>query len=234
MPKLSNTDILENVMQGLFTTAGAKTSKKFAVAVINAITKALEQRYDFLKFVKFNIDGESDEFVNISTDLNSIELIRVGQAVEAIVKVIFMDFKDKAGLYFINEFKKNTGEDTISDLKDAGIDFELLQIQQNYLYRQRERIKNKSETDSADDFLSKKEKSLLNYSWENVSNWEYDANNRNCKIYDKNGNVLDDIDLDKIVKKYIIYLTNGNSVEKPTDYKNEEKEKGLKIKKSSN
>ncbi|UCF50013.1 MAG: hypothetical protein JSU91_00605 [Thermoplasmatales archaeon] len=231
MSKLSNADILENVMQGLFTTAGTKTSKKFAVAVINAITKALEQKYDFLKYVKFNIDGESDEFVNVSSDLNSIELISVGQAVEAIVKVIFMDFKDKAGLYFINEFKKNTGEDTISNLKDAGIDFELLQIQQNYLYRQRERIKSKS--DSKDDFLSKKEKSLLNYSWENVSNWEYDANNRNCKIYDKNGNVLDDIDLDKIVKKYIIYLTDANSVEKPTDYKMEDKEKGLKIKKSS-
>lgn len=232
MSKLSNTDIFENVMHGLFATAGIRTSKNFAVAVIYAITKALEQRYDFLKYINFNIKGDSDELVNISPNLNSVDPIRVGQSIEAIVKVLCMDFKDKAGLYFINEFMKNTGEETVSELKDNGIDFEILKIQQHYLYRQRERIKNKDET--SEDFLTKKEKSLLDYSWENVSSWEYDSNNRNCKIYDKDGKVLDQIDLDEIVKKYINYLTEGNSVETSIDYKMEEKDKSLKIKKSSN
>ncbi|KYK26597.1 hypothetical protein AYK20_03485 [Thermoplasmatales archaeon SG8-52-1] len=231
MSKLSNVDILENVMNGLFTTAGTRTSKNFAVAVINAITRALEQRYDFLKYVKFDIKGNSNDFVYISPDLNSIELNRLGQAVEAIIKVICMDFKDKAGLYFINELKKNTGNETIFDLKSAGIDFDLLQIQQHYLFRQRERIKSKSK--ESDGFLSKKEKSLLNYSWENVSDWNYDSNNRNCKIYDKNGKVLDELNLDEIVKKYIKYLTDENSVENSTNYKMDEKEKSLKIKKFS-
>jgi hypothetical protein len=234
MSKLSNVDILENVMHGLFTTAGRRTSQYFAVAVIHAITKALEQRYDFLRYIRFNIKGESDELVNISPDINSINTIRIGEAVEAIVQVICMDLKDKAGLYFINELKKNTGEETISDLKEVGIDFELLQIQQHYLYRQHNRIKSKSKTVTAYDFEPNKEKSLLDYSWENVSNWEYDADNRNCKIYNKDGNVLDQLDLDEIVRKYIRYLTEADSVETLTDYKLEEKDKSLKMKKSSN
>jgi len=234
MSKLSNVDILGSVLNGLCTTAGRRTSENFAVAVIHAITRALEQRYDFLKNIKFNIKGDSDELINISPNLNSIDPIIVGQAVEAIVKVICMDFKDKAGLYFINEFMKNTGEDTISDLKKAGIDFELLKIQQHYLYRQQERIKSKSKAIKSDDFVSDKEKSLLDYSWENVSNWEYDTNNRSCIIYDKDGNILDQLDLDEIVKKYISYLTEANSVETSTDYKMEEKNKSLKVKKSSN
>ena len=231
MSKLSTVDILENVMNGLFTTAGKRTSKNFAVAVINAITRALEQRYDFLKYVKFDIKENSNDFGYISSDLNFIELNRIGQAVEAIIKGICMDFKDKAGLFFINELKKNTGNEAISDLKSAGIDFDLLQIQQHYLFRQRERIKSKSK--ESDDFLSKKEKSLLDYSWENVSNWDYDSNNRNCKIYDKNGKVLYELNLDEIVKKYIKYLTDENSVENSTNYKMDEKEKSLKIKKLS-
>jgi len=232
MSKLSNTDIFENVMHGLFTTAGIRTSKNFAIAVIYAITKALEQRYDFLKYINFNFKKDSNELINISPDLNSIDPIRVGQSIEAIVKVLCMDFKDKAGLYFINEFMKNTGEKTVSELKENGIDFEILKIQQHYLYRQRERVKDK--LDKTDNFLTKKEKNLLDYSWENVSDWNYDSNNRNCKIYDKDGKVLDQIDLDKLVKKYIRYLTEANSVETSTDYKMEEKDKSLKIKKSSN
>lgn len=232
MSKLSNTDIFENVMHGLFKTAGIRTSKNFAVAVIYAITKALEQRYDFLKYININIRGDSDELVIVSPDLNSVDSIRVGQSIEAIVKVLCMDFKEKAGLYFINEFMKNIGEDTVSELNENGIDFEILKIQQHFLFRQRERIKDKS--DKTDIFLTKKEKNLLDYSWENVSSWNYDSNSRNCKILDKDGKVLDQIDLDKIVKKYINYLTEANSVETSTDYKIEEKDKGLKIKKSSN
>ena len=142
-----------------------------------------------------------------------------------------MDFKDKAGLYFINEFKKNIGEQAISDLKEIGIDFELLKIQQHYLYRQHERIKSKSKNDY---FVDKKEKSLLDYSWENVSKWDYDANNHNCKIYDKDGKLLDQLDLDEIIKKYIHYLTEANSFKTSTDYNLEKKDKGLKKKKSSN
>jgi len=232
MSKLSNIHIFENVMHGLFTTAGIRTSKNFAVAVIYAITKALEQRYDFLKYINFNIKGDSNELVNISQDLNSIDPIRVGQSIEAIVKVLCMDFKEKAGLYFINEFMKNIGEKTVVELNENGIDFEILKIQQHFLYRQRERIRDKS--DKTDNFLTKKEKNLLDYSWENVSSWDYDSNNHNCKIYDKDGKVLDQIDLDEIVKKYIRYLTEANSVEKSTDYKMEEKDKSLKVKKSSN
>jgi len=232
MSKLSNINIFENVLHGLFTTAGIRTSKNFAIAVIYAITKALEQRYDFLKYINFNIKGDSNELVNISPDLNSIDPIRVGQSIEAIVKVLCMDFKEKAGLYFINEFMKNIGEETVVELNENGIDFEILKIQQHFLYRQSERIKDKS--DKTDNFLTKKEKNLLDYSWENVSSWDYDSVNHNCKIYDKDGKVLDQIDLDEIVKKYIRYLTEANSVETSTDYKMKEKDKSLKIKKSSN
>lgn len=229
--RLSNAEILENVLNGLYTTAGRRTSQIFAGAVISAITKALEQRYDFLKFIKFNVKAESDDLLDISQELNSVDIIKIGQAVEAIIKVICMDFKDKAGLYFINEFKKNTGEEAISYLKEAGIDFELLQIQQHYLYRQNERIKGKSKSD---DFITKKEKSLLDYSWENVSKWDYDTNNNSCKIYDKDGKVLDQINLDDIIKKYVNSLIESNSYEPSTGNKHEEKDKSLKIKKTKN
>ena len=81
--------------------------------------------------------------------------------------------------------------------------------------------------------MASRDKSLLDYSWEHVSNWDYDANKHNCKIYDKDGKVLDQLDLDEIVKRYVHNLTDSNSVETSTDYQLEEKDKSLKMKKSS-
>lgn len=233
MPELSNVDILENVMNGLFTTTGRRTSENYAVAVIYTITRALKKRFDFLKYIKFNIGGDYEELLTISSKLNSIDPVIVGRAVESIIQVIFMDLKDKAGFYFINELKRNTGEVAISDLKEIGVDLELLQIQQHYLYRQRSRIKSKSKTAPTGDFEPTKEKSLIDYSWENVSNWDYDANNRSCIIYDKNGKVLDQLNLDELLKQHIKYLTETDAVELTTDYKMEEKEKSMKLKKST-
>lgn len=233
MPELSNVDILENVMHGLFTTTGRRTSENYAVAVIYTITRELKKRFDFLKYIKFNIGGDYQELFTISPRLNTIDPVIIGRAVESIIQVIFMDLKEKAGFYFLNEFKKNTGEVTISYLNEVGVDLELLQIQQHYLYRQRSRIKSKAKTAPTGNLEPTKQKIMIDYSWENVSNWDYDANNRSCIIYDNNGNVLDQLNLDDLLKQHIKYLTETDAVELTTDYKMEEKEKSLKLKKSS-
>lgn len=233
MPELSNVDILEKVMHGLFVTTGRRTSENYAVAICYTITRALKKRFDFLKYVKFNVGGEYDEVITISPKLNSVDPVEVGRAVESIIQVIFMDLKDKAGFYFINELKNNTGEVAISHLKDVGVDLELLNIQQHYLYRQRSRIKGRSETAFTGDVTPKKEKTLVDYSWENVSHWDYDANNRSCIIYDKDGNVLDQLNLDEILRYHINYLTEADASKFTTDYEMEEKRKGLKLKETS-
>jgi len=232
MPELSNVDILENVMHGLFTTTGRRTSENYAVAVIYTITRELKKRFDFLKYIKFNVGGDYQELLTISPNLNNIDPVIIGRAVESIIQVIFMDLKDKAGFYFLKEFKENTGEITISSLEEVGVDLELLQIQQHYLYRQRSRIKSKAKTSPPEDLESTKEKNMVEYSWENVSKWDYDAENRICLIYDKNGNVLDQLNLDDLLKQHIKYLTETDAIESNTDYKMEEKEKSLKLKKS--
>ena len=233
MPELSNVDILDKVINGLFVTTGRRTSEHYAVAVIYTITRELKKRFDFLKYIKFNLGGDLDEILTISPKLNSIDPVMLGKAVESIIQIIFMDLKGKAGFYFINEFKKNTGEVVISDLQDVGVDLELLKIQQHYLFRQGSRIKSKSKIVSTGDLEYIKEESKIEYSWQNVSYWDYNANNRSCIIYDKNGNVLDKLDLDRILKYHIKYLTETDETEFTTDYKMEEKEKSLKLKKSS-
>ena len=56
------------------------------------------------------------------------------------------------------------------------------------------------------------EKSLLDYSWDKISDWKLDPDNGVCIVYDKDGKVLDRLNLDEIVKKHMAALTEGVSV----------------------
>ena len=49
MNKLQNSDLLRNILKAIYFTASRRTAPSFAIAVIGAITKTLEQRYGFLK-----------------------------------------------------------------------------------------------------------------------------------------------------------------------------------------
>jgi len=226
MNELTNAEVFEGLITGLYTTVGRRTSQSFAVAVIDAIVRALESRYDFLRFVRLNIEDGSEKAI-IDTDLNSVDSSTLGKAAEAIIQIMCMDLKDRAGFYFINEFKDNAGGAVVSGLKDIGVDLDMLKIQQHYLFRQSKRIKTKPVVARGHKKKLQEEKNLLNYSWDNVSSWDYDSNRKICIIYGKDGNVLDQLNLDEIVKDYISSLTE---TEQPsTDYKRETKEKSLKL-----
>ena len=230
MNKFTNAYVLEKTMYGLYKTTGRRTTSNFAIAIMDTITRALEQRYDFLKYLIFKIQDDREEIIKIDSKINFEDPMKVGKAIEAIIKVVCMDLHEKAGLYFINELKKNIDEDVVSWFNNNGIDLELLQIQQRFMYRQNKRIEALSKESYKDSYSIKhEEKSILNYTWENVSNCEYDPINKTCTIYDKDGNVLDFLDLNLIVKNYIKFLSEEDDYKSSKDYKINDKEKCLKF-----
>jgi hypothetical protein len=226
MPKLQNSDLLKSIIKAIYITASRRTAPSFAIAVIGAITKTLEQRFDFLKNVVFREEGGSEDFVTIDNKVDSIEPFIIAKAIENIVQVVYLDLREKAGFFFIKELMRNAGENVISNLKDIGVDLELIQIQQHYLYRRQSRgskdklVKGQKQIDNV---------SLLGYSWKNVSNWEFDTKNKTCVIYDKKGQELDRLNLDTIVRNYISSITDDS--QKVTD---ENKDEIRKIELSKN
>jgi predicted 3-demethylubiquinone-9 3-methyltransferase (glyoxalase superfamily) len=205
MYKLQNSDLLKSILKAIYLTASRRTAPSFAIAVIGAITKTLESKYDFLKNIVFHDEGSSDDFIFISSEVNSIEPYIVAKAIESIVQVVYLNLKKKAGFFFIKELIRNAGENVISNLKDIGVDLELIQIQQHYLYR-RQNLSGKTKLNMGQKQLNNV--SLLGYSWKNVSNWKFDTGNKNCVIYDNNGKELDNINLDTVVRKYISSISD--------------------------
>ena len=219
-PKLRNSELLEGILKALYITAGRRTTQSFTIAVLGAITKTLEQRYDFLKNVIFHTEGRLDDVVIIDCKVNSVNPGVIAKAIETIVQIVYMDLKEKAGLYFIKELMRNAGDNVISNLRDIGVDLELLQLQQLYLYKRQSKA-SKTAYGKKQDQLDNI--SLLGYSWEKVSTWKYDVDNKMCIIYSKDGKELDRLNLDTIVKNYIDSITDESTTKITVENKEETK-----------
>ena len=204
--KLTNEEILNGILQSIYGVASRRTTQGFAAAVIGSIVKTLEQNYSFLKYVVIdeNAIGMPGDVISILPEINEVKTVRIVKAVEAIIRVVYMDLMGKAGLFFIKELKKTAGDRIINELKKNGADLSVLQTEQHYLYRKRERRKVRTGK-------AKKRKdgvSLLGYTWKSVSTWKYDPAKRVCTLFNNEGEVLDKLNLDIIVENYVKDLSD--------------------------
>jgi len=218
-----NAYVLGSIIRSLFHVAGRRTTRGFAAKVIGSIIKTLEQKYYFLEYVNIIETGEvgENDAVQISPEIEKIKPDLLGKAIESIIRVVYMDIIGKSGLFFIAEIKRRAGEELITELQNYGVDLISLQIEQHYLYRSRERRKAKTGRDKTSDV------SLLGYTWKNVSSWEYDSNKKTCVLYNKEGEILDNLHLDTIIENYVKSLADDleevpEELEKQIDLSNKE------------
>ena len=205
-----NSAVIIGALQSLCTVAGRRSSEKFANNVMSAIIKTLERKYVFLKYVKIEANRSTD-FIVVSPQIDTFQLSDICKAVGAIIRVVQLDLKDAAGLFFIKEFERYAGKEVISIITDNGVDLDIMQLEQQHLHSRREKKK-----PSVDDL------SLLGYTWNDVSSWKYDDRNKVCVLYTKNGSVLDKLNLDVIIKNHITKLTK---IEEEEEFQEDTKEK---------
>jgi len=204
MGKNTNSYVLGEIIRALYHVAGRRTTQGFAAKVIGSIIKTLEQKYYFLKYIQVNEVGELNEndAIVISEDINTISKELIGKAIEAIIRIAYMDIIGKAGLFFIAEIKRRAGNELMNELHYYGVDLAALQVEQHYLYRSRERKKKAGKArNSAGDV------SLLGYTWNNVASWKYDPGQGSCILYDKEGQILDNLHLESIIENYVKNLS---------------------------
>lgn len=210
MTDLKNAEVIGGILRTLYSVASRRTSQTFAATVIGAIIKTLEQNYEFLKYI--NIENpeftNSEIIINISEEINSVDSPRLGTAIEAIIRIVYMDLVGKTGLFFIKELKQQAGEQIITQLRTYGVDLALLQTEQRYMHRQHRKKKQQTQMRrTGESILHRDDVSLLGYSWKNVGSWKYDPLQKTCVLYSKEGKELDRLNLDTIIESYITNLT---------------------------
>jgi hypothetical protein len=212
MIPMKNSEVLGSILRALYTVASRRTTQSFAGTVIGAIIKTLEQNYDFLKYIHIeNLDiSNPNDMIDISSDIENVAPSKIGSAVEAIIRIVYMDLIGKTGLFFMKELKEQAGEQIITELKNFGVDLALLQTEQRYMHRQHRKKKQQaSERKNTSDVTKHRDDvSLLGYTWKNVGSWKYDPLQKTCVLYNRDGNELDRLNLDTIIESYITTLTD--------------------------
>ena len=211
MTELRNSEVIGGILRTLYVVASRRTSQTFAATVIGAILKTLEQNYEFLRYI--NIENpeytNAEIVINISNEIDTVEPTKIGTAVEAIIRIVYMDLVGKTGLFFMKELKQQAGDQIITHLRNYGVDLSLLQTEQRYMHRQHRKKKQQAQMKRISEGLEHRDDvSLLGYSWKNVGSWKYDPLQKTCVHYSKEGKELDRLNLDTIIESYVTNLTD--------------------------
>jgi len=205
MSEFKNSDVVRHILKAVFVVAGRRTLDSFAVKVVKTVVKTLEREFDFLKHVEIKdaVYSEVEEIVTVSSDLDSIEPSKIGKAIDIILREVYIELKDDAGLYFISELKDYIGEKYVLAIDNLGVDLDDIQSEQHQLYSLQDRKKSVPTMETEVEQKAEKidDANLLDYTWGDVSNWEYD--NNVVFLYGDEGDLLDKLHLDMLVEDYV-------------------------------
>lgn len=224
MSELKNSDVMRGVIEAVVAVAGRRTLGSYTIKIVTTVTKTLQKKYDFLKYITIHdaFYSEDNDIVTVSSEINSIEPTTIGKATDAIIREVYNQLDGEAGLYFINEFKEYIGDEYVTKILSLGVDLDLIQSDQNELYNQKERKDPSSEGHPGEkpgerkpkEKKPKEDKIILDYSWGEVSTWKY--NNNVCTLYKSDGSLLDTLHLDSLVEDYVTRYTKHKEPEQTT------------------
>ncbi len=209
MKKITNSEILRKITLLLITIAGRRSSDTIACAFMEAILLSLKEKYDFLRHITIhNItyhEGAIEGAIEIQGIIEKISPIKIGESIESIIRILCMDLEEDTGLYFIHELKTRLDNEYLVELKRIGVDLDLLKLEQKHLHEQLERKKmilhHQEETQNVEMKVT-----IPTYAWSDVATFKY--RNNICFLYNKKGQLLDRLHINKLMEYYVRTLTD--------------------------
>ncbi len=216
MEKLKNSVMMKYIINALYNVASRRTSSKMADETIGSSIKTLERKFDFLRYVHIDQSEitEGGYAVSVSPDIDNLPENRLAPAVEALIRVVYNDLSEDAGLYFVTELKEYAGEEITRRMQqELNIDFDQIQLEQHYAFRRQERRKQIAEAIRSGKIDKRRPQNLIGYTWKNVSYWKHEPGSKYCTLYDKQGNSLDRLNLDRIIQNYVEKLSGNTDID---------------------
>jgi len=196
---------MTKTIEALYSVVSRRTLDSFAIQILKTTTQKLESEYPFLRSVELHDEIFLEEGVKVTFDqsFNTIKPNQVGEAIDALIRVIYLELieaiGDDVGLFFINELKDHMGDQYTDELRSRGVHLEAIQTEQHLRY-QMKGIRPSPPSRPFDEGVE-----LPEYSWDTVSTWKYD--NNVCRLYDSKGKLLDTLQLDLIIEEYIEHVS---------------------------
>ena len=188
-----------------------RSSESLSVLLVDTIIKTLKRRYPFLQYVTIQktegFQSTPNDMIHIDPKIEEVDQETVAKVIESMIRIIVMDLKEKAGLFFVKELRERMGDNYIDALRRYQVDFDLMQLEIDYA---REQQKRRATRQLGADGVKQEPGTVLGYNWESVANWKYEGNV--CTLYDKSGKVLDKLFLDQIIENHVRTITESQEM----------------------
>lgn len=123
--------MLHGILASLSEVTAQKTSSSISSLVVQNILQSLQHKFPFLGDIQYN----DTHHILVPASVNSLDENEVSRAIEAIIRLVYMNLEKQAGDSFISELKQSTPDEIINQISDNGVDLELLQIEHHQLFK---------------------------------------------------------------------------------------------------
>jgi len=129
---IKHSQVIKKILLSLINVTQDKTTKNYAWSIVKNLLGDLEKNYDFLKYVKIceldDLDTEL-ESITVLSDIDQVNPIELGKAIQNLIDIFKIRMGNKAGYYFIEDFKNDLGDEYHLIIKKMGVDLRLTSIQ---------------------------------------------------------------------------------------------------------
>jgi len=155
---VGNSDVIKHILFSLVNVASDKTSEDYAWLIVKNLLKELKGTYAFLRFIQIgDLEdlGNTNDDITVMSGMERISPMQLGKAIQSIIDVFRTRMGNKAGYFFIQEFKNDLGEDYHSIIKKIGVDLRLIDLQNELSGFDTREYKIKDDSDSNIAFIEK-------------------------------------------------------------------------------
>jgi hypothetical protein len=148
MPILEKSEVMKNVLKTLISISSRKTDLPYAIMNLEDLIKQLETRYTFLKNIQINDDvynEQTTDVISVMSDINTVSPTELGQALHAIINSVNRSLGENAGHFFIKEIRNRLTDESLSVMREMGVDLGLMQLESEITHLERELAERKKE-----------------------------------------------------------------------------------------
>ena len=153
-----NSDVMKHTLFSLISVARSKTSKDYAYTMAKNILIELKENFRFLSYININNTKslvETIDDISVISDFDNIDSKDIGDAIQSIVDLYKTRLGNKAGYFFLTEFKKILGVEYYTIIKKMGVDLRLIELQKEISGIDTEDYKIRDKIDSNIAYLEK-------------------------------------------------------------------------------
>lgn len=129
---VENIQVIKDVLNTIITISGRKTTESHAIYLLGSTLNNLKKQYTFLDniSVKDTTYLEENEPVTIMGPVNDIKLNDMGPAVKDLITQLKKSLGNDAGFFFLKELSNKLNDESVTVLKDMGVDLDLMHLEQ--------------------------------------------------------------------------------------------------------